>query len=79
MSICIGCDTPLESESLCDDCLEKLQMFGEILKANDLQLTRTKSKDRVLYDSFLSSETWFECEIHKVPYPKGAKCPACDD
>lgn len=41
-------------------------------------LDDAKAKDRVLYDSFLSSETWMECRVHKVPYPKGAKCPVCE-
>lgn len=34
------------------------------------------SKDRIVYDGIF--ETYYECEEHKVSYPKGANCPVCE-
>jgi len=36
--------------------------------------------DRILYNNpLMSSEIFMECSTHKIPYPKGAKCPACEE
>lgn len=35
--------------------------------------------DRIIYKSpLMSNEVFYMCDTHGIPYPKGAKCPACE-
>lgn len=28
--------------------------------------------------SWLLADVWYMCKKHKIPYPRGAKCPKCE-
>lgn len=33
--------------------------------------------DKILWVGLFNLERWYECCIHKIPYPKGDGCPQC--
>jgi len=35
------------------------------------------TQDKAYYSGF-GSEMYYECAVHGVPYPTGAKCPRCE-
>lgn len=38
------------------------------------------TEDQVRYSNpLMSNEVFLLCRVHGTPYPKGAKCPACED
>jgi len=34
--------------------------------------------DKLVYAGCFGAEEYYECDKHKVPYPKGAVCPQCE-